>query len=168
MSDLLSSSDWLSLASILVDVVGVIVAAFVGVWIVRIVQTKLDNERMFKDHMASEVLSLRQSYRKFIDDACVGDLKPRAFKEEIANVNQLATDIISILNENFGIDKKVLMPYQMDLNYLISENKNYALSYRLDDSVSFDHAFVSELKEFSSTHDKVFNLIVKSIYTYNA
>lgn len=51
----MSASDWLSFASICVTVISIIVSAAIAVWVVKIIQAKLDSEQKLKDYFCDEL-----------------------------------------------------------------------------------------------------------------
>ena len=46
----LSTGDWISLASIAVDVIAMAVGGFLAIWVVQSIQSKLDTEQKLRDY----------------------------------------------------------------------------------------------------------------------
>lgn len=59
----MQTSDWLTISSLAISIIGIVVSALVAIWIVDILQRRHENRHQLKDHFSKEVLGLREQYR---------------------------------------------------------------------------------------------------------
>lgn len=48
--------------------IGIVVGALVAVWVVKVIQNKLTDDRVLKDYFISEIKDIRDQYRSFVND----------------------------------------------------------------------------------------------------
>lgn len=61
----------------IIAIIGVIINAFLAIWIVKTLQNNLANKRYLKDHLIQEVKDLRSEYKKFLNELYQGKLRPK-------------------------------------------------------------------------------------------
>lgn len=160
----LSPSDWIALTSIFVDVLAMFVGAFIAVWVVKSIQSKLDAEQKLKEYFHSEMLSVRNGYRKIFDDIYHHTMRPKDFIQRMNSLSILSTDIMLHIKERYDIDDVRLVSFQLDLNEKISEAPVFLTAYIPDNVLVFPGAFEAELRQFEAANNSVFNEIFVKLY----
>lgn len=160
----LSPSDWIAITSILVDVIAMLVGAFIAVWIVKNIQRKLDAEQKLKEYFLSEMLAIRNGYHQILDEIYRHEMKAQDFKHRMSSLGILSTDIMRHLKEKYKIDDGHLVTFQLDLNEKITEDKIYVAAFFPNDKLSFPAAFETDLREFEAKNNAVFNEILVNLY----
>lgn len=118
-----SGADWSFTLSDLLNILGIAANVILAIIIINYLQKKIDNKRVMKDHFIQEVKELKLEYITLINNVYSGkyvsavetlpELKLLSIK--INNLNDYLTEIYSIKDEPF-------MPYQIELNKIITEN----------------------------------------------
>ena len=108
----LTPSDWIALTSVIVDVLAMLVGAFIAVWVVRSIQSKLDSEHKLREYFHSEILSVRDGYRKILDDIYHHTMRPKDFQQRMSSLSILSTDIMIHVKERYDIDDVRLVSFQ--------------------------------------------------------
>lgn len=160
----LMPSDWIALTSILVDVLAMLISAFVAVWIVRKIQYQLDTEQKLRDYFLSEMLSIRNGYRKILDDIFRHDMRPRDFTQRMSSLNIMSADIMEHMKAKYNIDDTQLVLFQVELNIFVSEEPVFMAAYRNNDVLIFSPTFEMNLSQFEGRSNTIFNDIFVSIY----
>lgn len=158
-----SSSDWLALASVLIDIVAIVIGAFVAIWVVDEVQAKHDTDKVLKDYFASEVINLRSVYRDISRQVYSQHLLPREFKNKMTSLGIQVTDLSKHIESRFGIDSG-LVKYQVEFNTIVSESETYQANYKKNKAITFPDEFIQEFTRFEDTSCSVFNNLLENIY----
>lgn len=160
----LTPSDWIALTSVIVDVLAMLVGAFIAVWVVRSIQSKLDSEHKLREYFHSEILSVRDGYRKILDDIYHHTMRPKDFQQRMSSLSILSTDIMIHVKERYDIDDVRLVSFQLDLNEKISEESVFLAAYLPNNILEFPKTFEAELRQFEATNNSVFNEILVKLY----
>lgn len=162
----LSTGDWISLASIAVDVITMAVGGFLAIWVVQSIQAKLDTEQKLRDYFCSELLSLRNGYRNVMQEVYCHRVKAKDFKKRMSTLSKLSTDLMTRLNTKYGIDSQPLICYQLDLNSMVTETQAYTNAFRCNRAFQLSDDLELNLREFEATKgSEVFNDILMGVYS---
>ena len=112
---MMTSSDWLSVASIAVSAIGIVVSAVVAIWIVDTLQKRLDRNHQLKDHFSKEVLDVREQYRKLVRDLTGTSQRPKEIVNNFKITGIYANDLLQLLNTQFKTPTDILQPFQTEL-----------------------------------------------------
>jgi len=161
----MSASDWLSFASICVTVISIIVSAAIAVWVVKIIQAKLDSEQKLKDYFCDELKDIRNGYKGVINDIYNNQMTPNDFKNRMNSLGARATDLMAHLKESFNIEN-TLDAYRLELNTIVTESDLYIISYAHngDGSLRFSNDFKANLREFEIRNKSIFSDLIQKIY----
>ena len=161
----MSASDWLSFASICVTVISIIVSAAIAVWVVKIIQAKLDSEQKLKDYFCDELKDIRNGYKGVINDIYNNQMTPNDFKNRMNSLGARATDLMAHLKESFNIEN-TLDTYRLELNTIVTESDLYIISYAHngDGSLRFSNDFKANLREFEIRNKSIFSDLIQKIY----
>lgn len=120
---------------IIVNLLGIFVNVSFGIWIVKALQSRLNNERVIKDHFINEVKDLRVEYKSFLSAIYSGTKQHGQIIPTFRLLGIKLSDLMAILENQFEIDKDFLNPYTWELNTIVTddatfisireENKNY-------------------------------------------
>lgn len=161
----MSASDWLSFASICVTVISIIVSAAIAVWVVKIIQAKLDSEQKLKDYFCDELKDIRNGYKGVINDIYNNQMTPNDFKNRMNSLGARATDLMAHLKESLNIEN-TLDAYRLELNTIVTESDLYIISYAHngDGSLRFSNDFKANLREFEIRNKSIFSDLIQKIY----
>lgn len=160
-------ADYLSATQIIVGLIEILVTAFVAIWIVQSVQTKIDNEKVLKDFFSSELIQLRADLRTFLAKLMNGGVEAKTIKLEHNLLRVRINDLLSALNKKYKVDKKYLGAYRQNLLKIVEEDENYNKSYANNGRVSLTDETVSKLQKLRSDNDHLFNDILIKLYEHN-
>ncbi len=152
----MSCSDW-------INVLGIIVNSFLAIWVVRILQNNLANQRALKDHLINEVIEVKDLYSIFIKQLVQGELSTKSIIPELKLLNVKTNAIIEILNKEYSIEKDRLQAYQIDLREFITELDEFTRNYRNNNLLELEHSSINEIIRFQQKHSKKFNQIILEI-----
>lgn len=157
-------SDWLSVTSIAVSAIGIVVSAFVAIWIVDTLQKRLDRNHQLKDHFSKEVLGVREQYRNLVRDLMGSSLRPKQVVNNFKITSIYANDLLKLLNTQFGTPTDILQPFQTELLLIVTDCEEYNNAYRRNRKFQYRKVTIDAIREFEKKHDKLFNDILMTIY----
>ncbi len=161
---LLQTSDWLTISSLAISIIGIVVSALVAIWIVDILQRRHENRHQLKDHFSKEVLGLREQYRTLIRNLSATEQKPKQIVNDFKTTGIFASDLLTLLNTQFGTPTNILQPYQTELLSIVTDCEEYNLAYGRNKKFQYRKATVTAILNFEKSHDKLFNDILMTIY----
>ena len=94
-----SSGDFLVATQIVVAVIDILITAFVAIWVVQSVQSKIDSERVLKDFFSKELIQLRSDLRSFLDKLIAGGVEAQSIKREHHLLSVRIQDLLSAMNK---------------------------------------------------------------------
>ncbi|WP_071146173.1 hypothetical protein [Bacteroides ihuae] len=150
-----------------IDLFGIIITALLSWWIVNTIQKRIDNQRTLKDHLISEILSIRTDYRLMLIDIKTGESHPKYLKIKLKDLNIKTTDIMKIVSNKYRIDNKYLKHYQHDLNWLITDNEEYVNSFKTDSKIILSQESMIHFLIFEANNDHLFNDLIVRINDSN-
>lgn len=110
-----SSSDYLVATQIVIAVIDILITAFVAFWVVQSVQSKIDSEKVLKDFFSKELIQLRSDLRSFLDKLIAGGVEAQSIKRGHHLLSVRIQDLLSAINKKYGIDKRFLKAYRLNL-----------------------------------------------------
>lgn len=149
---ILSTSDWVQIASIVVNV-------GLTIWIVIILQNKLTNRRSLKDYVIEEIKGFRQEYRTFFNNLCSNKVQAQTVLAWFKLMNIKITDLMDIVDKQYNIDKNTLAPFQNELRDLITENEDFIRCFQ-SKSIEFSTTSQSSIIKFQQDNSHLFNKII--------
>jgi len=149
-------SDWIEIAAIVVN-------ALVAWWIVRTIQNRLTNNRVLKDHFIEEIKDIRNEYRNFLNNIYASKTEIRTIIPWFKLMNIRVSDLMTLVQQKYNIDKQILSPYQIDLRELVTESDEFNLQFREGNNINFSESTKTKLIEFQNTHNHLFNELIINI-----
>lgn len=158
------TADYLQATQIVVGVIEILITAFVAIWIVQSVQTRIDSEKVLKDFFSSELIQLRTDLRSFLDKLIQGEIEAQSVKREHNVLRVRINDILSALNKKFKIDKKYLGAYRQNLLKIVENDDNYVKGYTANEKVKLKEETINRLHKLRTDNDHLFNDILIKLY----
>lgn len=158
------SSDFLVATQIVVAVIDILITAFVAIWVVQSVQSKIDSEKVLKDFFSKELIQLRSDVRSFLAKLIMGGIEAQSIKREHHLLSVRIQDLLSALNKKYGIDKRFLKAYRLSLMKIVEGDDNYVQSFGTNGIVTFTDDTVSKLHTLRTNNDHLFNDILLKLY----
>lgn len=159
----MTSSDWLSLSSICIDIVGIIVGGFIAIWVVQKIQSKLDTEQKLKDYFCEELKIVRDGYREIVQSLCNGSMPARDFKNRMHSLSIQSNDLMKHLNKLFGI-KNTIKSFQWQLHLMVENSSIFDTAFTNNQNLNFSQSFIDDLRRFVAKNSSLFNNIVEKLY----
>ena len=159
-----SSGDFLVATQIVVAVIDILITAFVAIWVVQSVQSKIDSEKVLKDFFSKELILLRSDLRSFLDKLIVGGVEAQSIKREHHLLSVRIQDLLSAINKKYGIDKRFLKAYRLNLMKIVEADNSYVQSFSTNDKVTLMSETVSQLHVLRTKNDHLFNDILLRLY----
>lgn len=159
-----SSGDFLVATQIVVAVIDILITAFVAIWVVQSVQSKIDSEKVLKDFFSKELILLRSDLRSFLDKLIVGGVEAQSIKREHHLLSVRIQDLLSAMNKKYGIDKRFLKAYRFYLMKIVEADKSYVQSFSTNCKVTLMSETVSQLHDLRTQNDHLFNDILLRLY----
>lgn len=157
-------TDYLQATQIVVSVIEILITAFVAIWIVQSVQTKIDSEKVLKDFFSGELIQLRTDLRSFLDKLIRGEIEAQSIKRDHNVLRVRINDLLSALNKKFKIDKKYLGAYRQNLLKIVEEDENYVRNYASNEKVLLKEETINRLHRLRTENDHLFNDILIRLY----
>ena len=159
-----TTTDCLQVAQVVVAVIDILVTAFVAIWIVRSVQTRIDSEKVLKDFFSNELIQLRTDLRLFMDKLICGEIEPQSIKRDHNLLRVRINDLLVALNKKFKVDKKYLGAYRQNLLRILESDENYAKCYAKNKRGKLTDDTINRLHKLRTDNDHLFNDILIKLY----
>ena len=163
----LTPSDWLSISGLSLSAMAMVVSALVAIWIVDKLLRSLENRQQLKDHFSKEVLTVREQYRELVRNMAGSSQTPRQIRSEFKTTGIYASDLLQLLNTQFGTPVDILLPFQTELLGIATDCDEYNNASRHNRKFQYRKATIAQIIEFEKSHDKLFNDILMTIYNEN-
>lgn len=157
-------ADYLQASYVCVTALSILVTAFMAWWVVKSVQRKLDTERTLKDHFAHEIIGLRKEVRDYLANVIKGGQKAQEIKYNHNHLRVHITDLLTILNKKYNINKTCLKAYKLNLIKIIEKDEAYVDAYRDNTEVSLSNDTAQLLHKLGRDNDHLFNEILLKVY----
>ena len=158
------TTDFLQATQIVVSVIEILITAFVAIWIVQSVQTKIDSEKVLKDFFSSELIQLRMDLRSFLDKLIRGEIEAQSIKRDHNLLRVRINDLLTALNKKFKVDKKYLGAYRQNLLKIVEADENYNKGYATNERVKLTENTITRLHKLRTENDHLFNDILLKLY----
>lgn len=159
-----TTADFLQASYVCLTALNIAVTAFMAVWVVKSVQSEIDNERTLKDHFAHEIVALRRDTREFLANVIEGGVKAKEIKRCHYRLSTHINDLLVLLNRKYKIDKKYLKAYRQNVMKIIESDGEYTSAFNNNLAVTMKDETVGKLHEVEVKNDHLFNEILLKIY----
>ena len=159
-----TTTDYLQAVQIVVAVIDILITAFVAIWIVQSVQTRIDSEKVLKDFFSNELIQIRTDMRSFLAKLISGEIEPQSIKRDHNLLRVRINDLLSALNKKFKVDKKYLGAYRQNLLKIVEDDENYVKGFAMNEKVKLTEATINRLHKLRTDNDHLFNDILLKLY----
>lgn len=97
----MSTSDWLTLADI-------IITAVVGIWIATTIQNNFAKTRALKDYFISELTVLQSDYRDFVSKIWNSELDAKSIKDTFKILSARIDTLNDLMHKTFKINNAII------------------------------------------------------------
>lgn len=152
----ISTSDWINIG-------GVFANLCLTIYIVKVVQNKLTNRRVLKDHLINELKELRTEYRSWIDDYSRNKINSSQVIPWFKLMNIKTADLMKILEAKYEIDVNLLNPFQIELREIITDDDTFIQAFSSKTEIHLSKESQNTLIRFQQQHNHIFNDIIIGI-----
>lgn len=146
-----------------IEIIGIIVNAILAFWVVNELQKKIDNQRTLKNHFISEVKEIQKDYQKYLSKLYNGKMTPKKTLAWFKLMNIKINNLIELIHSIYGIDDKILHPYQVKLRELITENDDYINKFKEDNTISLSDKSKNSIMNFHDKNRIIFSRLIVTI-----
>lgn len=147
-------------ASDLITVLGIIVNAFLAIWIVRQIQNRLNNKRILKDHFIQEIKDIRNEYRAFLNNLYSNKVLPSEVIPWFKLMNIRINDIMLIINAKHNIQIDIFNPYKIDLKNQITDNTAFINNFISNNPIILASTSKNRFYKFEQRNSHIFNDVI--------
>ncbi len=144
----------------IINIIGIVVNGFLAVWIVNTIQNNLNNQRVLKDHFIKEINDFKCEYNNFFKKVHMNDVRPQEIIRWFKEMNIKVYDLMNLINNQYGISKDKLRPYQIDLREITTNLSEFNSSFQRNDLISFSHKSILTYEKFRRENNYIFNEII--------
>lgn len=166
-----TNSDLVALFSLalssLIAIIGIVVNAIIAVWVIHAIQSKINNERVLKDHLIGEIKEIRNEYKSCLNSLYSNKISAKRVIPWFKLMNIKVSDLSEIIYTKYKIDRDILKPYQIDLADLITNNEDFVNQFDNDDPIEFSASSKNTFVRFQQNHNHLFNSLIIGINDAN-
>lgn len=145
---------------VIISTCSILVTAGVSIWIVRVIQRKITNERCIKDYLIREISNVQNEYRKQIEIIINAKENPRHCHIVLNELSCKINDIINLAKKCYKIDASSLISYYTGIQMMIEDDDGFTRVYRKDCHFNLTEKTISELYNFEANKGHVFYDII--------
>ena len=158
------TADYLLATQIVISLIEILITAFVAIWIVQSVQTRIDSEKVLKDYLSGELIQLRTDLRLFLDKLIRGEIEAQSIKRDHNLLRVRIKDLLATLNKRFEVDKKYLSAYRQNLLRIIEDDENYEKGFSENEKVELTEETINRIHKLRTDNDHLFIDILLKLY----
>ena len=151
----------------MISLLGILVNLFLAIWVIRTIQTRLNNKRILKDHFINEMKDIRIEYKNLFTNLYGNQTYPKLLTPWFKLMNIKVNDLLEIMHDKYQIDKSILLPYQLTLQELITNNVDFITQFRLNKAIKFSEDSHIQFIKFQQDNNHLFNDIIIKINDAN-
>lgn len=152
-------------AELSLRIVGILIPSGIAIWLGCVIRNKIESEKLLKNYLVNDILEIRKEYRNLCDSVKTGGIKPKKAKSDLSNISTHITDLMHlILSKYKTVDKNFLMPYQLDISQIITEDDNYILSFKENKEFIVSQQTMDAISAFEKNNNHLFNDLILLVY----
>lgn len=153
---LLTTSDYINIA-------GIIINAVLAAWIIIKLQNKINNKRVLKDHLMSEMKSIRDEYLFFFNKLIQGEIEAKTVIPWFKLMSLKINSHLPILNKKYNIQTDCFIPFQLTLLDMVTNNRDFMIQFEKTEPVTFSAESKVIFMKFMQSNNHLFNDIIIKI-----
>lgn len=148
--------------------IGIVVGALVAVWVVKVIQNKLTDDRVLKDYFISEIKDIRDQYRSFVNDLLKGAVEAKAVMSWFKLLNIRTTDLMTCAKAKYEVNHLLFQEYHYDLLACITESEAMSAALANSSTLNLSQNEKSQLINIQQQYLHLFNEAIIAINDSNA
>ena len=157
------TSDWLSIISILVDILSILLGGWIAYWVANTIQSAINKEEKLKDYFASEIIGLKDEFQRIIDEVKYGHPRPRELKAKINSLSIKSTSIMQSLNSKYEIEVEIAN-LLLNFSEKVMDSNEFVTNYRTNNAVTFSANVKSQVELLERGKVKLYNDLLLLLY----
>ena len=153
------SQDWLGVINAVISLAGWGITLYIAVTINR----KLDSERTLKNHFIEEVKTLRNHEEVIFNYILSNKIKPQQLKSMMGSLNINVSDLMNLLNKQYGIDDGYLNDFQWKYSQMITDDDDFTSNYKGNKEFKFAQRLLKDFTNYRSDKLHLFNDLIVAI-----
>lgn len=157
------TSDWLSVISILVDILSILFGGWIAYWVASTMQSALNKEEKLKDYFASELIGLKDEFQRIIDEVKYGHPLPKELKAKINSLSNKSTSIMQSLNSKYRINDDIAS-ILLTFSTQVMESNEFETNYRTNNAVTFSANVKNQVEMLEREKVRLYNDLLLHLY----
>lgn len=157
------TSDWLSVISILVDILSILFGGWIAYWVASTIQSALNKEEKLKDYFASELIGLKDEFQRIIDEVKYGHPLPKELKAKINSLSNKSTSIMQSLNSKYRINDDIAS-ILLTFSTQVMESNEFETNYRTNNAVTFSANVKNQVEMLEREKVRLYNDLLLHLY----
>lgn len=157
------TSDWLSVISILVDILSILFGGWIAYWVASTIQSALNKEEKLKDYFASELIGLKDEFQRIIDEVKYGHPLPKELKAKINSLSNKSTSIMQSLNSKYRINDDIAS-ILLTFSTQVMESNEFETNYRTNHAVTFSANVKNQVEMLEREKVRLYNDLLLHLY----
>lgn len=146
----------------IISIISMGVNILLTLWIVYVIQNKLNNKRVLKDHYITEIKSIREEFRTHLNSLYGCKLCPLNIIPWYKLMSIKLYDLAIDLNDIYCVRLDYLNEYQNTLRDLITESEDFNKQYN-NPLLIVSPELKNEIIKFQQENSKTFNELIVHI-----
>lgn len=160
-----SANEWLELANLLMAFGGILVSAFVAIWIVFRLQKQLDNDQSIKHFLVGNITYLRNNYRQKLNQIVDGKSKAKDIKSFLSSQNKEVADLMALISLKYeNVDKNHYNQWCVSTYQIIEGAKQFSLSLKDNKLLKIDEDECKKILAALTDYELLTNRLILEIY----
>jgi hypothetical protein len=161
MSNTLTSSDWLTLAGICVDIMSILISSYIAYWVVGVIQNKMERASKLRDYFATELIELKKGYSNLIQEVCMANFTMGTFRPQMQSLGVRTTSLTNNLNSKYHLTNKIIQKHSA-LYQTISFTPEFEKS--MDGNIALTDTVKSEIRKLEQEMINEFDTSLMKLY----
>ena len=157
------TSDWLSVISILVDILSILLGGWIAYWVASTIQSALNKEEKLKNYFASELIGLKDEFQRIIDEVKYGHPLPKELKAKVNSLSNKSTSIMQSLNSKYGINDEIAN-LLLTFSTKIMECNEFESNYRTNHAITFSANVKNQVEMLEKDKVKLYDDLLLLLY----
>lgn len=153
------ATDWLSI----IDTVITLAGWGITLYIASSISRKLDSERTLKNHFIEEVKTIRDYEASIFQYIIVNNIKPQQLKSKMGNLNTNVSDLMNLLEKQYGINNNYLNAFQWQYSQLITDDEDFTSNYKSNSEFNFGTQLLKDFATYRADKLYLFNNLIVEI-----
>mgnify|MGYP006446217159 CR=1 FL=1 len=147
----------------IISIIGILIQSGIAIWVVRILQKRIEKQRYLKNHLIQEVKLVKDEYKTFLQSLQTGQIRPKYVVPFFKLINTKIEDLNEIMHIKYDFDKYELKEYHIEIRYLITNLEEFNNNYRNNEKIELSNESLNQLIFFQQRNYNKFNKTIIKI-----